>query len=224
MFEGGKFGGFLAQDPEDGAAAGKAREVAGGFLFAEILEGLAHAGDVAAQGLAGEGNLVRAFEALLVVLHGFREVLFDRRRAGEGGGVEPAGHGDDGDRAEAHRAQEADAGAGGGDGGKEAQKVGPEDENANRDGDGIGQRREGRHGAGVVQQGRDAEIGVDARRHGKNAQGRAREGFQPVDMAFEIAGIAGAACAGGVCFRIGHGGPFYSERGARPCLTPGTSL
>ena len=49
--ERGKFVGFLPQQAEDRTLARKARELTGGLLLAQVIEGLPHAGDVAGQRL-----------------------------------------------------------------------------------------------------------------------------------------------------------------------------
>ena len=155
---------------------GRAGQRAGcAFLLGQAGEPLRGQLDVRQQALRGERIGMGLVELLLIGLGGVGQMQFERGRAGERRGIQPARHGDDHRRADRHGDIEPQPRAGAFDMRQEPHQIGPERVDRDRDRGRIDDRAEEHQHRRAVQQPAHAEIGIDAageRQHGERDLGR----------------------------------------------------
>jgi hypothetical protein len=165
----------LRQQLHDRARSLRAGQCTGVALIGgEAREALGGALHVGQQRLAGQRIGMGFVEILHIALQRHRQMLLERRRPRQSGGIEPARHGDDHEAANAHGEEQRGALRHRGDDGHEAHHEGPE--RVDRDGDGGGVDDGGKEDEGrcAIEQAAHAQIGVDARRQRQDGEGKPR--------------------------------------------------
>ena len=127
----------------------------------------------------------------------FRQVLFERRRAGESRRIQPARHCHDHQAPGSHDEKQHDAMKAVGDQRHEPEEEGPEGVDGDRHRGRIDDGAEEHEGRAAVEQAAHAEVGIDARGERQHRQREARHGLdaaqrlgQPDRIRFEQHGVA----------------------------------